>query len=97
MSMGKKRRQKGEYTRPQHAAPPPALALPPAKAERLRHAMIAYILLSGVCWLWDVEDVADVPILCAATAWAASLRWPQSEEELWAAEPLLQQEAESIV
>jgi hypothetical protein len=93
MSKGKKRRQKGEYTRQQHAAPPPPTVLPPAKAERLRQAMIAYILLTSVCWMWEVEDVEDVPILCAATDWAGSLRWPTTEGEFWTAEPLLEQGA----
>jgi hypothetical protein len=54
--------------------------------------MIAYILLLSVRWSWDVEDVKDVPILRAATAWAETLRWPQTQEELWASEPLLQQD-----
>lgn len=93
--MGKKRRQKGEYTRQQPPPPPPAPVLPPERAERLSHAMIAYILLAGLCWMWDVEDVNDVPILSAATARMGNLHWPQTEEELWASEPLLRQAAES--
>jgi hypothetical protein len=95
MSKGKKRRQKGEYTRPQHAPPPPPLVLPPEKAERLRQAMIAYILLLSICWMWEVKDVEDVPILLAATGWAVELPWPQTEDELWGGEPLLWQGAVS--
>jgi hypothetical protein len=95
MSKGKKRRQKGEYTRPQHTPPAPPAALPPHKAERVRHVSAAYILLLCVRWGWDVEDVKDVPILRAATTWTESLRWPRSLEELWDREPLLQPYAES--
>jgi hypothetical protein len=95
MSKGKKRRQKGEYTRPQQTPPPPPAVLPPHKAERVRHLMIAYVLLLSVRWGWDVEDVKDVPILRAATAWAGTLCWPQTQEELWAGEPLLHQDAAS--
>lgn len=93
--MGKKRRQKGEYTRQQPSPPPPAQVLSPERAERLSQAMIAYILLAGLCWMWEVEDVDDVPILSAATARMRNVHWPRTEEELWASEPLLQQAAES--
>lgn len=95
MNKGKKRRQKGEYTRARHEPPPPPTVLPSHKAERVRDVMIAYVLLVSVRWSWDVEDVKDVPILMAATAWTQSLRWPQSIEELWASEPILQQGTKS--
>lgn len=95
MNKGKKRRQKGEYTRAQHAPPPPPALFPPHKAERVRDVMVAYVLQLTVRWGWDVEDVKDVPILMAATEWAGSLRWPENAEELWAREPLLHQDAKS--
>ena len=89
MSKGKKRRQKGEYTRQQPSPPPPPLVLPPAKADRLGKALVVYILMAGVCWLWEVEDVDDVPVLLAASEWLGALRWPQTEEEFWSGPPLV--------
>ena len=89
MSKGKKRKQKGEHTRSQHRPPPP-LVLPPAKAERIGQAFVVYILMAGVCWLWEVEDVDDVPMLRAASDWLGDLCWPQTEEEFWAGPILLE-------
>lgn len=84
------RRQKGEYTRPQHSPPPPSPVLPPAKAERLGQVVVVYMLLLGWCWLCEVEDADDVPILRAAIDWLGGFSWPETEEELWAGPPLLE-------
>ena len=92
MSKGKKRRQKGEYTRPRHEPAQKASVLPPAKAERVGQALGAYMLMASLCWLWEVEDVDDVPILHAATKWFGDLSWPQTEQEFWTGPPLLERE-----
>jgi hypothetical protein len=94
MSKGKKRRQKGEYTRQQPSPPAPPLLLPPARAERLNQALGVYMLMASLSWLWEVEDVDDVPILLAATNWFGSLCWPQTNEEFWTGPPLLDREPE---
>ena len=90
MSKGKKRPQKGEYTRPQHQPPLPSPVLPPAKAERLHQAFAVYILMSGWYLLCEMEDVADIPMLMGALAWLRGVSWPHTEEEFWGGPLLLE-------
>jgi hypothetical protein len=92
---GKKRRQKGEYTRQRPSPPPAVLALPPERMERVRHVVLAYMMVVSVHWLWEVNDVEDVPTLWGATNWLGELDWPESEKDLWAVPPLLEREPAS--
>lgn len=81
----------------QHRLPSPSIFLPPAKAERLRQAFLTYMLMAGLCWLWEVEDVEDVPILSAATDWFGELSWPRTAEDLWTGPPLLERRPAGLV
>lgn len=92
---GKRRKQKGEFTRQQPGPPPAVLALPPERLERVRHAFLAYMMVLSVNYFWGVHDVKDVPTLWGATKWLGDLEWPRSEKELWTVPPLLEREPAS--
>lgn len=97
MSKGKKRRQKGEYTRPQHQPPVRGPVLPPQKAERARQVFVIFLMVSGWYWLCEVEDPDDVPFLLGRLDWLRTLSWPDSDEEFWTGPPLLERRQEAAL